>query len=118
VSVMDQIGSALDALLAADSVLPTESCTYQPVNGETLVTRALFNRGNISESLRFGTEQNEIKCRVLFRDPLVLANRKGRGDRITASDGVWLVDEVMAELPEDAAVVFSAVRRVRVDART
>ncbi|MFA5436336.1 MAG: hypothetical protein WC372_09905 [Candidatus Neomarinimicrobiota bacterium] len=116
---MDQIATALDTLIDDENtVLPVEVITYQPLNGETLVTRALVNRGNITEAMRFGSEYDEVKARILIRDPLVLLAYKGRGDRITAADGVWLVDEVMQELPEAAGVIFSAVRRVRSDART
>jgi len=116
--VMDQIASANGVLLAESSPLPTEACTYQPVNAETISTRALFSRQRVQEAVQFGTEYEHMHANILFEDEDVLANAEGRGDRITAADGVWTVDEIIAELPESASIIVSATRKVRTKART
>lgn len=117
-SVMDQIASTNLVLLGETTPLPVEECTYQPVNDAVIATRALFNRGNVYEAMQFGTEYSQLRARILFSDAEVLAATLARGDRITADDGVWTVDEIVAELPEGAGIIVSATRKIRTSART
>ena len=117
-SIMDQIASANLVLLGESTPLPVEECTYQPVNAAVIATTALFSRGNVYEAMQFGTEYSQLKARILFSDTEVMAAAFGRGDRITADDGVWTVDEIATELPEGAGIIVSAIRKVRANART